>query len=245
MPPSSILLLRRHRDESGQAFVLLALVLIVLLGMGALVLDVDYAFYVQRSLQASADAAALAAAQELPDPAAARSVGLQYGANSGGKNRRDNVPGVTTSVTTRCATYSPCRPVNAVVVTETATVPTKFARVLGIDTFTIHARATACSPRSSAPVDVMLVLDRTGSMCEDSNGNPDPACTDLNNARSGMKTFLAYMDPANDWVGFAVFPPARSSQAGAARLRPRTTTPRRRPTSSCRSPTTTRTGMAT
>jgi hypothetical protein len=56
----------------------------------------------------------------------------------------------------------------------------------------------------------MLVLDRTGSMCEDHNGNYDPNCTDLNNARTGMKTFLGYMDSSLQWVGLAVLPPATS-----------------------------------
>ncbi len=48
----------------------------------------------------------------------------------------------------------------------------------------------------------MLVLDRTGSMCDDG------ACSDLNNAKRGIKQFLTYMDPAIDYVGLAVFPPA-------------------------------------
>jgi hypothetical protein len=47
---------------------------VVLLGMAAMVLDVGYAYYTHRSLQASADAAALAGAQELPDPARAQDV---------------------------------------------------------------------------------------------------------------------------------------------------------------------------
>ncbi len=44
----------------------------------------------------------------------------------------------------------------------------------------------------------------------DSYGNPDPSCADLENARSGMKTFLGYMDPSIDRVGLAVLPPAAS-----------------------------------
>jgi hypothetical protein len=95
-------------------------------------------------------------------------------------------------------------------VSQSATVPTIFARVLGIDSFTVHSRATACSPCGARALDIMLALDRTGSMCQDHNGNADPACTDLNNARQGMKTFLGYLDPSIDRVGLAVFPPARS-----------------------------------
>ncbi len=54
------------------------------------------------------------------------------------------------------------------------------------------------------------MLDRTGSMCEDHWGNQDPSCTDLSNAKAGIKTFLAYMDPTQQHVGLAVLPPASS-----------------------------------
>jgi hypothetical protein len=82
--------------------------------------------------------------------------------------------------------------------------------VLGIDSFTVHATATACSPCGEKPLDVMLVLDRSGSMCTDPSGRADPACTDMENARQGMRTFLGFMNPALDHVGLAVLPPAVS-----------------------------------
>jgi hypothetical protein len=47
-------------------------------------------------------------------------------------------------------------------------------------------------------------------MCQDHYGNNDPSCTDLNNAKSGIRTFLQIMHPAFDKVGLAVFPPATS-----------------------------------
>jgi hypothetical protein len=59
----------------------------------------------------------------------------------------------------------------------------------------------------------MLVLDRTGSMCQFSNGSNDPNCTDLKNAKDGMRTFLGFMDPTLDKVGLAVFPPAPNPSA--------------------------------
>ena len=189
--------------------VLVALSIVALIGMAGLAIDVGYAYYSQRTLQASADAAALAGATALPNPGAAAAVASSYGGSDGAKNARSNVPGVSTSVTTKCVSLAPrCMPANAIVVSQTANVPTIFARVLGIDSFAVHARATACAPCSVRPLDIMLVLDRTGSMCQDSYGHPDPACTDINNARAGMKTFLGFLDPKLDRVGFAVFPPA-------------------------------------
>ena len=80
---------------------------------------------------------------------------------------------------------------------------TTVAKVLGIDHFTIKAKATACSPCSSKPLDIMLVLDRTGSMCQFSNGTNDPACTDLTNAKNGLLEFVNYMDPAIHKIGLA------------------------------------------
>jgi Putative Flp pilus-assembly TadE/G-like/von Willebrand factor type A domain len=202
----------RRTGEQGQVLVLVILFLVVLLGMAAMVVDVGYAYYAHRSLQASADAAALAGAQELPDGARAIELAKEYGGEPGKKNYRDNIPNVTTNVTTKCISSVPgCNPVNAVVVTERAArVPTIFAKVLGIDNFTINVKSTACSPCGVKPLDIMLVLDRTGSMCQDHWGNFDPSCTDLNNARDGMKEFMKNFDAEIQWIGLGVLPPATS-----------------------------------
>lgn len=216
-PRSPRSLLRTSRDESGQVFALLAVALVVLLGMTALVLDLGYAYYVKRSLQASADAAATAGAMELPDAGAALTRAQEYSGSHGGRNERGNLPPVTTSVTAKCLSRAPCNPVNAVVVRQTAEVKTLFARVVGFETLTVGARATACAPCAARPLDIMLVLDRTGSMCRDHFGTIDPACADLSNARNGMRTFLRFMDPALVSIGLAVLPPATSLAAKCER----------------------------
>ncbi len=209
MPTMRTLLPRN--DERGQVFVFLAVMLIVLLGCAALVVDVGRAYLAKRHLQASADAAATAGALELPDPIAAQTFAANYSGQDGAKNDNNKLPSVATTVETKCLSFAPCSPVNTVVVKQTTVVPTIFAKVLGIDHFTIKATATACSPCSSKPLDIMLVLDRTGSMCQTSSGQNDPACTDLNNARNGLLEFVQYMDPAIHKIGLAVFPPATSS----------------------------------
>ena len=48
-------------------------------------------------------------------------------------------------------------------------------------------------------------------MCQDHNGNTQSGCPDLTHARDGMKTFLTLLNPAADWVGLAVLPPATST----------------------------------
>jgi Flp pilus assembly protein TadG len=207
--PTMRTLLRRN-DEQGQVFVFLAVMLVVLLGCAALVVDVGRAYLAKRHLQSSADAAATAGALELPDPIAAQTYALNYSGQDGAKNDNNKLPGVATTVQTKCLSFAPCSPVNTVVVEQTTVVPTIFAKVLGINEFTIKAKATACSPCSSKPLDIMLILDRTGSMCQFSDGSSDPACTDLTNAKDGLLEFVQYMDPAIHKIGFAVFPPRTS-----------------------------------
>ncbi len=207
------------RDERGQSLVLVVLFLVVLLGFAALVLDVGHAYLAQRKLQASVDAAALAGAGGLPSVSSASGLAGAYGA--AGANAPQGVDGVQMTVSMKCIASAPgctvsadgvCTgPCNAVVVKETASVPTVFGKVLGIDSIPVHASASACSPCTNKPLDVMLVLDRTGSMCTNDAGQDDhPRCTDMENARAGLKTFLTYMDPTLDRVGFAVLPPAKS-----------------------------------
>jgi hypothetical protein len=197
--------------ERGQVLVIVVLFLLVLLGMAAMVIDVGYAYYAHRALQAQADAAALAGAQELPDPARATAVAYEYSGEGGAKNERENVPNVSVDVRTRCLSRIPgCDPVNAVVVTEQVKLDTLFAGVLGIEKFDLKVRSTACSPCGVKPLDMMLVLDRTGSMCQDHWGRDDPSCTDLRNAKEGMRTFLSFFNSNTQWVGLAALPPASS-----------------------------------
>ena len=101
--------------------------------------------------------------------------------------------------------------VNGIVVRSTSNVPTWFGRVIGINHLQVSARATACSPCTVKPLDIMVVLDRTGSMCQFGPGVNDPNCTDLNNARNGIRTFASMFDPSIDKLGLALTPPALDS----------------------------------
>jgi Flp pilus assembly protein TadG len=71
-------LLTRIRCDSGQAFVFVAFTLVVLVGMAALVIDGGSWRRSQRHLQTSADAAALAGAQDLPNQTSARADAIDY-----------------------------------------------------------------------------------------------------------------------------------------------------------------------
>jgi Flp pilus assembly protein TadG len=87
----------RWKTERGQAFVLTAVAMVMVLGMAALVLDVGNWFRDKRRLQGTADAAALAGAQQLPDNAAgAKAMALNYANQNGGDVAGANI--VITSV---------------------------------------------------------------------------------------------------------------------------------------------------
>src|SRR5438067_8570626 len=75
----------RSRNERGQALVLTAIAMVMVCGMAALVLDVGNWFRDKRRLQGTADAAALAGAQQLPTNAgSAKSMALNYANQNGG-----------------------------------------------------------------------------------------------------------------------------------------------------------------
>lgn len=207
---------RRQRavtDETGNVMIIVAMSLVMMLVMVAFVVDIGRAYLVQRQLQAAVDAAALAGAQHLPDPVEATQVANEYSAAPGMKNIVATGDVADTAVTMRCVRSAPgcsatLNTYNALNVKSASDVPMLFARAIGIDKLTVRAQATACSPCTSKPLDIMIVLDRTGSMCQFSDGSNDPLCTDLNNAKDGIRTFLSYMDPTLDSVGLSVFPPA-------------------------------------
>ncbi len=181
--------------------------------MTALVVDIGRAYLVQRQLQASVDAAALAGAQHLPDPSESILVAHAYGPGTGGKNEVKTGTEVSVTVNTRCLQSAPgCRAgfanYNALNVKASSDVGMSFARIIGINKLKVRAQATACSPCTSKPLDIMLVIDRTGSMCRTGSGGYErPLCPDLTNAKNGMRTFLSFMDPSLDYVGLALTPP--------------------------------------
>ncbi len=214
---------RRAADESGQALVIAALFMTMLLAMTGLVVDVGHAMLVQRQLQAGVDAAALAGAQDLPAKVGtqylAEITALNYSATPGEKNAVNTVDNAVTTVTVECIQSLPgCNRrdegVNGLRVVSKSDVPTFFGKFIGINKLTVTARSTACSPCSVKPLDIMMVLDRTGSMCQvwdpvqQRNVQQDErSCTDLNAAKAGMRQFAGSLDPSIDKLGLALFPP--------------------------------------
>lgn len=124
-------LIRKLRGEAGQSAILVALTMVVLCGMAAFAVDIGVIAVDKGQLQTAADAAALAGAGELPTASTARSKAIQYA----GKN------GVASSEVTATTPYKGDS--NKIEVVCTRTVEYSFARIFGLTSTTVSARAVA------------------------------------------------------------------------------------------------------
>ena len=153
----------RFRREEGQVTVLVAAALIGLIGMTAFVVDVGSWFRLQRSVQSTVDASALAGAQALPaDPSNAMTLAVDYGAKNGGAGeiQPSDVQVMNTYGQPDTIRVSKAKPAEGL-----------FGKVLGVFNVTVHAKATAMVgvPQQAqyvAPIAVRITHpDLTGSAC--------------------------------------------------------------------------------
>jgi Flp pilus assembly protein TadG len=149
---------RRIGCESGQVIPLFVLVSItILLGVAALVIDVGSWYGSARRIQGAADAAALAALQDLPaNPAQASADASAYATANCGS---------TLNCTQTLSTTS-----NGVSVTVTGQAPISFARFFGINSATVQRTATAqvsglnCVPSTVGTNEVVpIVVDASSA----------------------------------------------------------------------------------
>jgi Flp pilus assembly protein TadG len=204
--------MRRARGERGQILAVVALALVALLGVCAFAIDVGYAYYAKRQLQSATDAAALAGAQDLPVAATAIATATSYAAANTPANLSNLQFTYQTKCTATAVVATGCNAAvnpNALVVTGTASTNTWFAKIFGLNHFDVATHANACSPCSSTPVDIVVAIDRTGSMC--SPTGLGGTCTDLNNAKDGVRTMLTMLNPPYAEVGMVAFPPVQST----------------------------------
>jgi Putative Flp pilus-assembly TadE/G-like len=152
---------RRLREDRGAVTVFVALFTVGLMGLMAIAIDAGSWYRAQRNLQASADAAALAGAQDLPNTSAAGSSATTYA--------NDNATGLDPWSPT-FPSSSPCTVGGCIDVHLTKSTPGFFAKVLGIDALTVHghARAQVGSPgsiKNAVPIGVKTtVVCLTGSV---------------------------------------------------------------------------------
>jgi Flp pilus assembly protein TadG len=148
-----------HRAESGQSLIIIAFAFIALVAIVGLAIDLGIMYIERTRLGQAIDAAALAAAQELPNEIAAWDRAEEYLRI----NRYDlNDPDLT------IVHSFPDEPVfdshYQIAITGTKTVPLTFLRVLGFNEVNI---TTSAIGENANKLDIVLVLDKTGSMDDD------------------------------------------------------------------------------
>ncbi|MDR3662637.1 MAG: IPT/TIG domain-containing protein, partial [Mycobacterium sp.] len=147
-----------------------------------------------------------------------------YSPNTG--DVADDCPGFTTgSSSWTCSTatcFAPCTPsatasCNMIGVTATDTQPYTFGRVFGlpvgvsgVNSGTVNGGGAAGgnpvvyaanSPQASAPVDVVLVVDRTSSM----------SGYDTDNARTAASSVVTLYTPSTEYMAFGMLGPSKNS----------------------------------
>lgn len=150
------------KNISGSIAVLMAFMLPVVVGAAGVALDFSQAYLVQQRLAQALDAAALAGAASSTDPDIIEAKTIDFFE----KNYPPEVLG---------AAFTPDVVVdgNEVRISGTAEYETLFVEVLGIDNIEVAAHATV--QRKVRGLEVVMVLDNTGSMAEEIDSLTDAA----------------------------------------------------------------------
>ena len=187
--------------------VLLAVSIVALLALTAFAVDFGFIYHAYSELQASTNAAATAGATVLPNSGAVATA-TSFSGVAGAQNAQGDLPGVTMVSgypEMRCLNYmvnlgltcDNAANANAIEVIQQVTVPTFFAKVIGIGSMTLTASALAAMKGGTpTPANLMVILDSTRSM---SDADSDPACqqatgipspTKLDCAKWGVRVLL-------------------------------------------------------
>lgn len=146
---------RTHQNEAGQALPLFVLFLFIFLGFCAMSIDVGRFVWARTSMQAGVDAAAIAAAQDMPNQTAAEATAAAYWA--------DNAQFIINQGTNVALTVSYPPGNKRIRVAGEADIPTWFAKFFGVDEWHVSAEGDA----EAQVLDIAVVFDISGSMCYD------------------------------------------------------------------------------
>jgi len=219
-PASRILALPRRwwSNRRGATATIVALLLPTVVGLTGFVIDVGHLYYVQRTLQSSADAAAMAGATKIncctSPTGTALTVATSYSSVASGKNALHSVTVTMASgyPTLKCLTTTgvSCTgpdSANAIQVKQTASVPMFFASIFGVTTMPVTATATASAAGGKAKaLDIMIIVDTTGSMNSSDSSCSISGATRLTCALAGVRALLSGLSTTGDYVGLMVFP---------------------------------------
>jgi Flp pilus assembly protein TadG len=183
---------KTHRKkQSGSVLIMLAVMIFLLLGFVAAGVEAGRWFLVRAELAKSVDSGALAAARNLSNPnVSATGLALEY-AQANFPAGSVGTPGAGAGAAAFTATMLAA---NRVQVVGSASATSIFAQILGFGLVPVKALSVAMKRQ----VEIMLVLDRSGSM---STGN---AIADLRTAATTFVTFFSTTQ-SDDKMGMISF----------------------------------------
>lgn len=191
---------RLEKSEEGTVAVIVALAMLVLVGAMGAAVDMARGQLVQAKLASSLDSAGLAAGSNFSTTTLTTEVTKYVNANF------QNYMGATISNLAATANSDG----SVINVSATATLPTTLMQVFGTETLTVSASSEIT--RAASGLELVLVLDNTGSMCM--------PCSKLTGLKTAAKALLDILfgDKAtgtNLWVG--VVPFAQAVNIGSSR----------------------------
>jgi Flp pilus assembly protein TadG len=207
------------RDRCGSVSLITGGAMVALLGVAALAVDIGNVVNTKRQLQGSTDAAALAGARVIGSTTDPIATAVSYSAISGQKNAQTNLSVTMASgyPMLKCLSSTGVSCVgspasNAISVIQQANAPTYFAKVLGIDSVSLSASATASAKGGkSTPVDAVVILDTTASMNSSDSSCSINNATKLDCALAGVRALLGGFWPSVDQVGLMIYPGLKST----------------------------------
>jgi len=176
---------RNRKNERGQIFALLAVIVVFLIVFIGLAFDLGMAYVTKTTLSKAMDAAALAAMRNinLGQSTAATIAQDQFTANY------QSIPGLGSAPVPTVVWSLDSYGNTLVTISATATINTRFLRVLSSSYNTLNVSVSAQAMRN--PLVMSLVLDRSGSMNINGGAGALPGA---------VTNFISYFDNGNDNV---------------------------------------------
>ena len=209
--------LRRFlRNQRGSTTLIFAGMATAMVGLAGLTIDLGRAYAAKSGFDAATESAALAGAYALQSPnattASVQSAVDAWTTAHPALNVTSSTATATLSCVTSTANLPSCNGTNpnAVTIMQTATISTHFLKAVGVQSLTLTSTKKASKAGGNAtPLNVMFVLDATGSMGgSDSNctvpGKSNP--TRFQCALYSIQSTLKVMPTSMDKAGLMVFP---------------------------------------
>ena len=204
------------RDRKGSTIVIIAALIPGLLGVTGLSIDVGRALAAKKQLDDATTAAAFAGAYALAQSGATSSTVTTAINNWKSANAPSGLTITNTTTNLSCDSTTSGLPAcngttpNVVTVSQTANTSTYFLKALGKTSFALSSTVAAAKAGGNAkPLNVMFVVDATGSMSSTDTGCTVPGISSPTRwqcALYSVQSVLKVMPTSLDKVGLMIFP---------------------------------------